>query len=548
MRGPLALPAAFLPGLALALGAAGCRRDAAPAGCSTGAVSADLRAVRAGEEVAIIVRLSSRADLAGLRGLSRRQRRAGVGAALARHAEASQGPLRALLERRGGRRIQPLPTVNGLAATVPAEAVPELAAFPGVESVTRDRVLRAPAVVRDAAPPTDWNLSAIGAPNLWSLGLRGAGAVVANMDTGVDGEHPDLKSRWRGGASGWLDPFNHTAAPYDVIGHGTHTMGILVGGSGVGVAPDATWIAAKIFDDRGDTTESIVHQAFQWLLDPDADPTTADGPDVVNASWSVGATGVCDSSFQPDVDAMKAAGMVLVFSAGNGGPTAPSSVSPAANPGSLAAGAIDAGGAVASFSGRGPSACGGGVYPDVVAPGVAVRTTDISLAGTAQYATVDGTSFAAPHVAGVVALLAGALPQLAPAAIEGALRVSARDLGAAGPDDLSGYGLVDATAAYAALTGPVPVTILTASLPAARMDVAYRQALEAFGGAGPYAWSVIAGALPPGLSLDPSTGAIAGTATAAGTFDFTVQVADAPGATASRPLSLGVLELGCPGG
>ena len=308
-----------------------------------------------------------------------------------------------------------------------------------------------PSYAADATP--GWNLAVVGAPQLWSLGLDGRGVVVATLDTGVDVLHPDLGPRWRGGHGGWLDPFRGTASPYDAIGHGTQTTAIAVGGE-AGVAPGASWIAAKIYDDAGRTTVSVVHEAFQWLLDPDGDPSTADAPDVVNASWGIGATNGCESTFQPDLDALRAAGIFVVFAAGNGGPAAATSTSPANGPGVLSAGAVDASRAVASFSGRGPSACTGAIYPDLVAPGVSVRTADLSFAGTAQYVTVSGTSYAAPHVAGVAALLLEAFPGLEPDALESALRSTAADLAAPGPDDDSGRGLVDAAAAHAALSDP----------------------------------------------------------------------------------------------
>ena len=115
--------------------------------------------------------------------------------------------------------------------------------------------------------------------------------VVATLDTGVDLTHPDLAGAWRGGANSWYDPNGeHPTTPVDVNGHGTWTMGVMVGGdaggSSIGIAPDAQWIAAKIFNDRGIATTVGIHLAFQWLLDPDGNPATADAPNVVNDSWS----------------------------------------------------------------------------------------------------------------------------------------------------------------------------------------------------------------------------------------------------------------------
>ncbi len=302
-----------------------------------------------------------------------------------------------------------------------------------------------------AAP--EWNLTTVQAPDLWALGHTGTGAVVASLDTGVDVNHPDLAAKYRGGANSWFDPHGEHLTPYDMNGHGTQATGIMVGGAAggtaIGVAPDARWMAVKLFNDAGFATYSDIHLAFQWLLDPDGDPATADAPDVVNASWGLGsATGQCITEFNLDVEQLKAAGIAVVFAAGNDGPAPMTDVSPANNPASYAAGAVDNTLTIAGFSSRGQSACDGTIYPELVAPGVNVNTSDLSFGGMALYATVSGTSYAAPHTAGVMALLAGAFPTNTVADIEGALTLGALDLGVAGPDNSYGNGLTQAKAAY----------------------------------------------------------------------------------------------------
>src|SRR4030042_6296378 len=249
------------------------------------------------------------------------------------------------------------------------------------------------------------NLSAIHAPALWDLGYYGQGVVVANMDTGVDLSHPELGSRWRGGSDSWYDPYNqHPTTPTDISGHGTWTMGVMVAADGsgttLGVAPQAQWIAVKIFNDSGSATATAIHLGFQWLLDPDGNPATADAPQVVNNSWVFSSPG-CNLEFQHDLQSLRAADILPVFSAGNYGPNGSTSASPANYPEAFAVGAVDNNDQIAAFSSRGPSACGEtqSIYPELVAPGVGIKSTD--LYGFYTYAT--GTSLAAPQVSGALA-------------------------------------------------------------------------------------------------------------------------------------------------
>jgi serine protease AprX len=385
-------------------------------------------------------------------------RRSRIVRALRDRAESTQAPLRALLTDKGITGVRHLWIINGMAATLPSSIIRELAANPSVESIVRDRTLRTPKAVTASTATPEWNITAINAPELWGIGYTGAGVVVANMDTGVDPDHPDLKTRWRGGSNSWYDPNGQHAAPYDANGHGTQTMGVIVGGdvggTSIGVAPGAKWIAVKIYDDSDTTTYSIIHDAFQWLLNPDGIKGTADAPDVVNMSWDLEAINSCVPEFQADIDTLKAAGITVAISAGNYGPNVSTSVSPANYSNAFAVGAVDETKNIRSFSSRGPSACGGATFPELVAPGYNIKTADLSFGGAIPnpYAYVTGTSFSAPHVAGAMALLLGALPDLTPAELEQALTATAMDLGATGVDNVYGYGLVDVAAAYIALT------------------------------------------------------------------------------------------------
>lgn len=424
-----------------------------------------LKTLAQGEEVKVIITLSEKTDLDLIKDKEKKVRRSRIIKSLRAQADATQRPLKSFLERKGARKIIPLWIVNGIAAAVPAEIVTALANFPGVESVTLDYTIPSPAVTYGTAALPEWNLDAVKAPELWGLGYTGEGIVVANMDTGVDIDHPDLQSGWRGGSNSWYDPNGEHPTPYDGNGHGTQTMGIMVGGdaggTSIGAAPGAQWIAAKIFNDSGTTSSSVIHQSFQWLLDPDGNPDTDDAPDVVDNSWGSDEAGICSLTFQPDIGALNASGIMSVFSAGNLGPLSSTSVSPANNPGSFAVGATDASNTIDSSSSRGPSACDGSLFPHVVAPGVNIRTSDLTFGGVFpdSYATVTGTSFAAPHAAGAMALLLSAFPLLTPSEAESALVQTAMDLGVTGPDNDYGHGLIDIMAAFDALLAENPYTV-----------------------------------------------------------------------------------------
>jgi subtilisin family serine protease len=419
------------------------------------------------EMVSVIVTLTDQADLSRIPGASRAARLEGVIRALQALANASQQQIEAFLAARAAQglvsRVETFWVFNGLSVTATPAVIQELAARDDVARITPDDIQIAPTQGESLAEP---NLSVVNAPALWNLGLYGQEIVVASMDSGVDVAHADLTSRWRGGSNSWFDPYGeHPDTPTDLSGHGTRTMGVMVGGdaggTSIGVAPGAQWIAAKIFDDRGDSTATAIHQAFQWLLDPDKDPATADAPHVVNNSWTFGYPG-CDLEFELDLQALRAAGILSVFSAGNGGPYPETSYSPANNPSALAVGATDDSDSLYAYSSRGPSSCGEAesIFPELVAPGVGIRTTDLH--GT--YADATGTSLAAPHVAGGLALLLSAFPELTDAEQQDALTGTPVDLGATGPDNDFGYGRLDLLAAYEWLMeAPAPMPTPTAT-------------------------------------------------------------------------------------
>jgi serine protease AprX len=424
-------------------------------------LNAVLQSLEPDEEVAVIISLADKVDPGQFKELNKGQRRAAMVQALQGKANATQGPLNAFLKGKGAGRLKQLWIINGLAATVKAGDIADLAGRPEVEKVSLDGKIKAPQPAAASAGTPEWNINAIGAPDMWTMGYTGDGVVVAAMDTGVDAMHPDLAGGWRGGDNSWLDPNGEHSTPYDASGHGTQVMGLIAGGdaggTAIGVAPGAQWIAVKIFNDAGMASLSGIHQGFQWLLDPDGNPSSDDAADVVNNSWSLANVDGCDTEFDVDIQVLKAARIAVVFSGGNYGSSgSSSSVSPANNPGGFAVGSVDDQNIIASSSSKGPSACDGDFYPEVVAPGISVLTADLTFGGVFpdSYASVGGTSFAAPHVSGAMALLVNAHPDATVAELEQALEDAALDLGAAGPDNVVGYGLIDVVAAESWLADP----------------------------------------------------------------------------------------------
>ncbi|MEC8386296.1 MAG: S8 family serine peptidase, partial [Planctomycetota bacterium] len=225
----------------------------------------------------------------------------------------------------------------------------------------------------------------IQAPAAWAMGYDGTGALVAIVDTGADGNHESLASRWRGldpayaGNPQWAfdDPFQDPPDedfPTDSGDHGTHCLGSIVGGApgdSIGVAPGAEWIAGATIDQGGgiDQTLADAIETFEWVVDPDGDPSTMfDVPDVCSNSWGVtGFHGVpdCDNQLWSFIDAMETAGVVVVFAAGNEGPISSTIRRPADRNTTafttLAVGAVDGNSGIdfpmASFSSRGPVYC-----------------------------------------------------------------------------------------------------------------------------------------------------------------------------------------------
>jgi len=298
------------------------------------------------------------------------------------------------------------------------------------------------------------------APELWAMGVDGAGALACDQDTGADGNHAAFADRWRGLDPGvdpshaWFDPVYNQTFPTDSGSHGTHTLGTILGDDGagnqVGMAPGAKWIGAKTIDVPGGNIYSDAVAAFEWMADPDGNPATIDDvPDACNNSWGIPYSH-CESDFWAAIDTAEAAGVIVVFAAGNEGPGAETLRSPgdraATDYNVFSVCALNQDGATAAdFSARGPSACDHTSFkPEVSAIGVDVRS---SIPG-GSYSTMSGTSMATPHVVGAVCLLRSAFPEATVEQVKAALYLTAVDLGATGEDNTFGMGKIDLVEAY----------------------------------------------------------------------------------------------------
>jgi hypothetical protein len=316
----------------------------------------------------------------------------------------------------------------------------------------------------------DWNLTLIHAPEVWEeFNVTGVGIVIGQSDSGVDGSHPEFAGRYRGFIEGddynWLDPWNGSRSPTDIIGHGTHTLATALGDH-VGVAPGASWIGCvNLARNLGNPARYL--DCMQFMLAPfpqDGDPLTDGDPTrsahVLTNSWGCPNVEGCDEEvFQPAFSALEAAGIFVVVGAGNNGYTGCGSITdpPAIYPENFTVGAVDNLSILASFSGQGPVTYSGQVFikPDIVAPGVHILSAFPG--GTYEYS--DGTSMATPHVAGAVALLWSANPDLIgnieltkkilqeTASQNTSPEIDTCGAGSARPNNLTGYGLLDVYAA-----------------------------------------------------------------------------------------------------
>jgi subtilisin family serine protease len=415
-------------------------------------------------------------DIAG-----REERYAAVFETLTEHALDDQADLRAFLDGRGV-SYTPYYLINGMEVEGGFLLRRQIAARPDVARILNSphtRPLR-PSINRlGLYTPTShtsanlaWGVDEMDAELVWEeFGVTGEGIIVGGADSGVDWTHPALEGSYIGSEGShdytWLDPWDDTQEPTDTNGHGTHTMGTVLGQDGIGVAPGARWIACRNLG-RNLGNPAYYLDCMQFLFAPhpqDGDPFTegdpARGAHVTNNSWGCPPEEGCDGvTMAIGVEHLYNAGQMFVVSAGNEGPEC-STIGPPANAETaFSVGAASPSRTVTFFSSRGPVLVDGSgrVKPDVVAPGLGIPSSlpDDGIPGV-DYGLSDGTSMAGPHVTGVVALLWSAEPDLigdidgTAAAMTGtAQRDTAPDLCGATDGDQNntyGFGFVDARGA-----------------------------------------------------------------------------------------------------
>lgn len=381
----------------------------------------------------LFVILKDQADISSVRQIADlRERRTAAYQQLTQHANETQAGLRETFDNFGV-AYTPYYLVNALEVRGGTLVQFYLSLRPEVDRVIPSPRLRpvegsgismAALSEPDAAPTgVQWNVSMIGADRVWEeFGVRGEGIMVGQSDSGADVNHPELHNSYRGNTEGddynWFDPWNHRPSPYDDGGHGTHTLGTILGQNGIGIAPGATWFACVNLD-RNLANPALYLDCMQFMLAPfpqdgdpfsDGDPTRA--ADVMNNSWGCPELEGCDpNALLAGANHLRDAGIFVVASAGNDGPNCSTIDAPLSLYDSVfSVGAIDRSGTLGIFSSRGPVTVDGSgrVKPDIVAPGVDILS---SLPG-GTYGSNSGTSMAGPHLVGAVALLWSADPGL----------------------------------------------------------------------------------------------------------------------------------------
>jgi serine protease AprX len=431
-----------------------------------------------------LVVLSEQADLSAAASLpTKLEKGRYVVDALRAVANRTQGPLKTFLAQRGI-VYQSFYIVNMIKVTGDRNLMQDLASRNDVNRVDANPRVRTilpipTGVDRPANSPAgiEWNVARVNAPRVWAAGFHGEGRVVAGADTGVQWDHPALKNHYRGWDGtkvdhdyNWHDASpSHSPTPVDPNNHGTFTASEMVGDDGagnqVGVAPGAKWMACRNMDANGTGSPAAYTECFEFLMAPypvGGDPSMGNpalAPDSINNSWVCPPSEGCSTNtLLAEVDAVRAAGIFPAMAAENSGPSCSTVIDPPAlYDSSVSVGATNSANQISSFSSRGPVTADGSnrLKPDLSAPGENIRG---AVPGNGYQSGWAGTSMAAPHVAGGVALLWQVRPALVGdvTATELALtstahhQKSTQNCGGSGqniPNNVFGWGIINLLAA-----------------------------------------------------------------------------------------------------
>ncbi len=316
--------------------------------------------------------------------------------------------------------------IDGIAVTIPDSQAGMLNSLPNVKYVEKNQY---------ANLMLNQSIPLIGGNGVWSEGFTGDGIKVGLIDTGVNTSHPDLNN---GKVIAWKDfVYTGQTTPRDLMGHGTHCAGIIAGtgnasqynpgGPIKGVAPNASIIAAQVFDySTGQASYADIISAIEWEVD--------NGAQII--SMSLG--GPHDPIMDNVINTTVSRGITVVVAAGNSGPGSGTIQCPGDNLNVITVGMVDKSDILDSRSSRGPNR-DGSIKPDVTNIGVGVWS---AYAFSPGYVQMTGTSMATPMTAGVVALMLQKNPSLTPVQVKYILEMTAKPLGTGRPNNNYGWGRV----------------------------------------------------------------------------------------------------------
>jgi len=401
-----------------------------------------------GKQAEFMIVLADRADLSGAAALkTKKEKGRFVRDALWNKSQATQGPVLKWLDQHHLEH-RSFYIVNAIWVKGRYEDAMALALRSDVSRVEGNPQVRAlpepepgvPAPEQPNAPATiEPGITYTHAPSVWAEGFFGQGIVIGGADTGIRWTHNALKPHYRGwdGVTAdhdfnWHDSIHsgggtcgpNSPVPCDDFGHGSHTIGTAIGddlGSNqIGMAPQAQFIGCRNMN-VGVGSPATYTECFEWFLAPypvGGDPSQGDpdkAPDITTNSWTCPSSEGCSpTTLQAGVEAQRAAGIEMVVAAGNSGPSCSTVIDPPSlYDASYTVGALNTGtDTIASFSSRGPVTADGSMRlkPDITAPGTSTRSAYNT--SDSAYAFLSGTSMATPHIAGAVALLWSAHPEL----------------------------------------------------------------------------------------------------------------------------------------